>query len=379
LILGLLANFGLVSQTRAIEVTPGNDTQVLTNALLNPLGGIDPRTVSTQLSGHVLESGIDNTGGDAVTATFFSSGTYTNNSGTYGLGDGVILSTGDVSSYGDGPNNFASLTTNYETRTKSTPVVPDDPLNVNPGAMGILATTEQDALLDPLDDNDPANPADFNHYDVTQLDIHFDMKPGFDAVYVNVVFGSEEFNEFVGSRFVDAFGAYVNGENKALVSSAPGQPALPININHQSMVGSGGTELDGILGSGQFGEPLVHTFSSLVDPANNTVTLILGDTEDGQWDATVYVAQLTGYRRGDLDGDGELTGIDLQRLQTAVSDVTRFRSLYPDIHPVTGDMNFDGVLHHLDIDTLSAIVPEPGALSLFAVTGLLFLKRRPPR
>ncbi|MBK17523.1 MAG: hypothetical protein CMM52_01610 [Rhodospirillaceae bacterium] len=36
-----------------------------------------------------------------------SSGTYTNGSGTYGIGDGIVLSSGNVSDYGDGPNTSA--------------------------------------------------------------------------------------------------------------------------------------------------------------------------------------------------------------------------------------------------------------------------------
>ena len=375
LTLGLVAGGMFAPSARAIEVVQVADADALSAVLLRPTGGIDLSSVTAALAGHYIIDGRDNTNDGAI-ATFSSTGTFTNQSKTYGIGAGIILSTGDVASYGDGENRFQSLTTNYALKTKSTPAVPADPLNVNPGAMGVLATEAQDTLLDPLDDNNPQQPADFRHYDVTQLDIRFDMKPDYDAVYINVVFGSEEFPEFVGSRFVDAFGVYVNGVNRALVSADPGQPALPININHASMLINPGTELDGILGSGQFGQPLVHTFAALVDPTDNLVTMIIGDTEDGQWDATVYLAELTGYKRGDLNGDGLLTVEDLQPIRLATTDLAQFRQQYPGIHPVVADMNMDGLLDATDVAILEAIIPEPGTMALLAGAGLLALGRR---
>jgi len=175
--------------------------------------------------------------------------------------DGIVLSSGNVNDYNDGPNTVSSKTTSY-----STP-----------------ATAAQEALLDPI------TGGSYYHYDVTQLDVTFDMQPGFDTVFFNVVFGSEEFPEYVGSSFIDGFGLYVNGVNIAFVDSQP------VNINHPSMDFIPGTELDGIL-TDSTGNSFVHTFSAVVGDGStgNTLKFIVSDTSDYILDTTVYISQLGG-------------------------------------------------------------------------------------
>jgi hypothetical protein len=172
-----------------------------------------------------------------------------------------VISSGDVSDYETGPNTSPSTTTVY----------------------GVSATPAQEALLDPI------TGGSLNHNDVTQIDITFDMLPGFDTVFFNVTFGSEEYDEFVGTSFIDAFGLYVNGTNIAQVNGDP------VNIDHPDMLFLGGTELDGILGGADEGfGPYVHTFSQLVNPTGNLLTFILADSGDSSLDSTVYISQLGG-------------------------------------------------------------------------------------
>lgn len=109
-----------------------------------------------------------------------SSGTYTNVSGTYGIGSGIVISSGNVNAYNDGPNNSSSTTTAY----------------------GTLATAAQQALLFPIS-------GQANHFDATQLDVTFTTSTG--SVFFLVTFGSDEFPEFKNSSFIDAFGLYLNG------------------------------------------------------------------------------------------------------------------------------------------------------------------------
>lgn len=190
-----------------------------------------------------------------------SIGTFTNASGTYGLpaNGGVVISSGDVADYEDGPNLSSSNTTDY----------------------GVPATVAQEGLLDPI------TGGFLNHNDVTQIDITFDMLPGFDTVFFDVVFGSDEYDEFVGSSFIDAFGLYVNGTNIASVGG------LPINIDHPDMAFLPGTELDGILAPG--GVPLLE-FSQFVGDGSvgNILTFIIADSGDSALDSTAYITALGG-------------------------------------------------------------------------------------
>jgi len=83
----------------ATTATATNDANILVNTLLGGGGsGIVPTSVSATLSGH--------SSGNAT-----SSGTYVNPSGTYGMVDGIVLSSGNVNDYNDGPNTISSKTT----------------------------------------------------------------------------------------------------------------------------------------------------------------------------------------------------------------------------------------------------------------------------
>ena len=248
----LALGLGVASSAQAILITSESDAMVLANALLSGGGsGIDLMSVTATLSGHQL-----------ATTAGGSSGTYTNASNTYGIGPGIVISSGNVLDYEDGTNDNPDNTTGY----------------------GVNATVAQEALLDPI------TGGGLDHEDVTQLDISFDMLPGATPeIFFNVTFGSEEYAEFVGTSFIDAFGLYVNGTNIASVSGAP------VNINHPDMAFIGGTELDGILSGSQgvFG-PNVHTFNSVVNPTGNTLTFIIADSGDDALDSTAYISQLGG-------------------------------------------------------------------------------------
>jgi len=261
---GFGISLGISTSAHAIVIAQNTNTGDLADALLDfGGGGIDRTSVTSTLSGH--------TRGEAA-----SSGTYTNASGTYGIGPGIVLSTGNVSNYADGPNNFTDCATNFANGTAACTAP-------SPGTAGVAATAAQEALLDPI------TGSSYDHYDVTQLDIMFDMETGFDQVFFNVTFGSDEFPEFVGTSVIDGFGLYLNGTNIAFVDGDP------ININHPDIIAFSGTELDGILGgsTGSFGA-VAHTFSGSVLPTGNILTLIIADTSDGAVDSTVYVSQLGG-------------------------------------------------------------------------------------
>jgi hypothetical protein len=245
--IGLILLAGAVP-SQAIEVSQQTDANALAQALLAA------GDACILITGATLEN--------QALGIAASSGTFANVSGTYnnigGTAGGVVISSGNVSDYSDGPDTVPNNSTDY----------------------GSSETPEQKALLDPI-----TGPAD--HFDVTRLDITFDMQPGCNAVSVDGVFGSEEFPTFVGSEFVDGFGIYLNGTNIAFVG------ALPVNINHPAFADIRGTELNGVLAPD--GNPVL-TFSGSVGDAStgNKLTIIICDTNDGIYDSTAYVATLRG-------------------------------------------------------------------------------------
>ena len=142
--------------------------------------------------------------------TAISSGIFVNDTDIYGLASyGIVLSSGNAEHYSRGSNTVGSTSTNF----------------------GTLATPEQADILRPISGN-------YRFFDVTQFDITFELTPGFDAVSFDVVFGSEEFPEWVNSSYIDGFGLLVNGRNVAFANDDA------VNINHPDFRTAPGTELD---------------------------------------------------------------------------------------------------------------------------------------
>jgi hypothetical protein len=242
----------LATPSQALVVTRDLNAMNLATAIAAPGTGMSI-SGATLVTAHV---GVNQAGAEVGSA-----GTYTNASGTYGLAapGGVILSSGGVEDYADGPNTDSSFTTIY----------------------GVAATPAQEALLDPI------TGGGLDHNDVTQLDLTFDMDADHDTAFFQVVWGSEEYDEWIGSPFIDAFGIYLNGVNIAFASG------LPVNVDHPDMMGCIGTELDGVLAPNCMP---VMTFSGFVgaNTVGNTLTFIIADSGDHSYDSTVYIQGLGG-------------------------------------------------------------------------------------
>ncbi|MBI4313101.1 MAG: choice-of-anchor L domain-containing protein, partial [Chloroflexi bacterium] len=139
--------------------------------------------VNALLGAGIPVSGITYTGVPA-SAGFFSHGT-----GIVGPEGGIILSSGGISNV-IGPNGERGIT--------------------------LQTGTPGDSQLDIL--------AGFPTYDATVLE--FDFIPSTNVISFEYVFGSDEYNEWVGSEFNDVFAFYVNGVNCAVL---PG--GAPVSIN----------------------------------------------------------------------------------------------------------------------------------------------------
>lgn len=198
-------------------------TQTINNAALeNALGG---GVTVASTSGNVLQFG-----------------TYTNGSGLWGIGPGIVMSTGNVNHYSDGPDTVPNMSTIFN----------------SPGQANLTAL------------------AGFQTYDAATLTLNFIAASS--QFSFDFVFGSEEYPEYVGSGYNDVFGAFINGTNISY-----DQFLNPITINSAWMTGDGGTELDGAT------VKLTTTYA--VNPGQ-AYTLMFGiaDAGDPIFDSTVYIS-----------------------------------------------------------------------------------------
>jgi hypothetical protein len=235
----LLVAAAATAATAQINVVNNNNPALFAAAIQGGASGITVNSIS--VNGH------SNANGDMTTGFFNVTGP-----NAYGLvGGGIVMSTGDARDYSSGPNT----STNFETR------------------YGASGTAGDNALLGPIT-------GFTDHRDVTTIVVEFTPDVGVTTIGFDMVFGSEEFQEYVGSNFNDGFGIYVNGVNRASHLS------LPININHPSMGILAETELDGvIINNGIAG----FNFLAPVNPGLNTLIFVLGDTSDDRLDTTVYI------------------------------------------------------------------------------------------
>jgi len=127
--------------------------------------------------------------------------------------------------------------------------------------------------------------------------LEFDFIPQSSEVSFSYVFASEEYPEYVGTRFNDVFAFYLNGQNIALV---PGT-TTPVAINTINGGGTNGTpatnssffvpnygtakdiQFDG------FTTVLSATATGLVPGVASRIKLAIADTADGSLDSAVFV------------------------------------------------------------------------------------------
>lgn len=292
------------SSASAIVITAEQDASTLANSLIIPSSGITI-TSSSLFGGSDIGGGGDDGCDDEVcfpegpvdvdvaqfssfstlTTDGFTSlqaGTYTNSSGVYGLPSqgGIVLSSGFVSDYEDGPNTS----------------------NSNSGNIGTFATPEQDALLSTISGQQ-------NHRDPIELNITFDVNDSVDTISFIAAFGSEEYPDFVDSSFTDAFGMFLNDELVSGVlpaGSSPGDPLLPVNIDHPDFAPITGTELNGMLAPN--GVPLLR-FDIPVEPGSvgNSFSIIIADAGDTSYDSTVFLSSFGNF--DSESGNSEFTPI----------------------------------------------------------------------
>jgi hypothetical protein len=240
--------FTVAGAQAQLTITRNNSALPLANAVLGGGTGIVINSASLEAPASI--------------AGAMSSGIYVLGTGSpYGLTrGGIVLSTGDVLDYQSGPNANSGRTTDF--------VAAAGPVS-NP-------------ILLAVNGNLPV-------FDASTLTINFTPDPGVQFIEFDVVFGSEEFPEYVGSLFIDAFALLVNGVNFAF------QNGLPINVDHPDFRAVPGTELDGVIVLNPSLNPnfAVLTFRAPVTGGSvNVLQFSIGDTSDGILDSTAYISGL---------------------------------------------------------------------------------------
>lgn len=183
-----------------------------------------------------------------------------------GVEEGVALSSGSIADSARGPSSILGP----NERSGST------------SGLGVPGDSDLDLIVDPLTTQDASV-------------LEFDFIPETDQVTFTYVFGSDEYNEFVGSQFNDVFGFYVNGANCAVVDTEEGPAPVTINTINNDVNPSlyndndpeaghpHDTEMDG------FTEPLVCA-SEVTPGETNHVKLAIADTADNSHDSAVLIS-----------------------------------------------------------------------------------------
>ena len=231
---------------------------------VTPLGAQSPNVLVQDLMG----VGVPSFNNVTYSGTAWSSGAFTGGAGIVGFDAGIILSNGSAASVA-GPNGPAASTCNN---------LPGD----------------QDLA-------NQAGAALSNTYDATVLS--FDFVPAYNNITFQYVFASDEYNQYVGSAYNDAFGFFVNGVNEALV---PGTSTIvAINnvnacqnssyyVNNTTQTTNLGacslTLPSGNLNTSMNGLTTVLTVNAAVTPGvTNHIKLAICDVGDCYLDSNVFI------------------------------------------------------------------------------------------
>ncbi len=219
----------LTTQADPLVVTPTNSAATLAN------------TLPAVSSGIAINS-------SSYTGAAAASGTFTGGTGILGFESGIVMTSGAATTV-IGPNNQGGVGVR----------------NGLPGSPLISGT----------------------NFDASVLTINF--TPAGNNISFSYVFSSEEYNEFVGTDFNDAFVFLVNGTNYALI---PGT-STPVEINTVNLNSNSSfyiNNVSGALNTQMDGLTVVLSFTAPVNNGVvNTLQLAIADRGDDQVDSAVFL------------------------------------------------------------------------------------------
>ncbi len=226
---------------------------------------VNPQTNLQQLARTITGPGVS-IANPQITCHADGFGEFTYTGSLLGIDQGVLLTSGSISN-AVGPNNVANKT--FQQQTGGDPI-----LNT------VTGRTTKDACK-----------------------FEFDVIPAGDSLRFDFVFGSEEYNEWVGSQYNDVFGFFISGpgitgdpgigsdHNIALIPGT-NQPVTINNVNNGSnqayfFDNAGGqfVQYDGFTRG-------LSAFSLVQPCATYHLKLIVADATDRKYDSGVFIAKV---------------------------------------------------------------------------------------
>jgi hypothetical protein len=220
---------------------------------------VSPATSATSLINQILvpNTGITVTGGTFVSAPN-QAGTYTgfdtSNAFTrLTISNGILLTTGRAVD-AQGPNDSPATST----------------------SIGSGGDTDLDVLVGQTTN------------DANSVTFTFTVTPGTNSILFDFIFGSDEYREFVGSPFNDAFAAYLDGTQ---ISFDINRRPITVNNNFFRVDNTFNTldvEYDGLT-------PRIRTQAPLnANNATHTLKFVTADTVDTAYDSGAFISRLQG-------------------------------------------------------------------------------------
>ncbi|MFN2394108.1 MAG: choice-of-anchor L domain-containing protein [Bacteroidales bacterium] len=205
--------------------------------------------------------------GQNASAGIFNGG----NAAGINLESGIILSSGFIKNV-TGPNEYSGVT----------------------GVLNLPGDEDMEALI-----------PGYETLDATILE--FSFIPVHDTLFISFVFGSDEYNEWVGSPYNDVFGFFLNGENIALVPETNDRISVnSINNFSNNNFFINNDERPGLFCNEMDGFTTLLTAIGIVSPGElNHIKLAIADAGDRSFDSWVFIKSggFTGIDPGDPDDD----------------------------------------------------------------------------
>lgn len=252
---GLLFSPGVLTRSAAAAELNGWQVSDL-NAISDPVKTPQEVLVESLLGSGVTVSNVKYTG------TKSSAGTFQTTDNIIGFNEGVVLSTGSVSSV-IGPNKSGNTS----------------------GYNGLPGDSDLAALISGVDTQD-----------ATVLD--FDFIPTTDTISFQYVFASDEYNEYANTSYNDVFGFFLNGKNVAKLPDGSTIVAIN-NVNGGNPLGTNAknplyfrnnwesttplnTEMDGLT-------VVLSVYEKVNVGQLNHIKLAIADVGDNAYDSNVFI------------------------------------------------------------------------------------------